>query len=388
MIASEREEMDTSKIVIGQVTPDISLELLEFDMKNPRFTPDHAPRASSDEAIIRIFHKHAELNELLLSISKNGYIDIEPLVVIKKQREDKLIVLEGNRRLAALRLFTNDELGSRLGITVPAIQSDKRDSIHSVSVMRVSNREAARTFIGFKHINGPQRWDAISKAKYATEWYLQEKEAGSEFDLADIARSMGDSHATIRRLVNGYLALRQAEDWGLFQIEGRYPGKKFGFSHFYTALTKPEYQRFLGLERNWMSDQPSSTPVPENKKSELVELLTWLYGSKADSIKPVIKSQNPHVRNLGKVISDPVALTNLRKSRDLDSAYEELTPPGTKFAEAFLQARELAKIALAHVRSGFTGEKEYGPRADEFADDAVQLRDNMKTIIAQHNKGD
>ena len=98
-----------------------------------------------------------------------------------------------------------------------------------IRVKWVNNRTEARAFIGFKHINGPFKWDALAKAKFAAAWF----EDGG--DVVTISRTLGDNHNTVRRLVNGWYALRQASDDG-FDREDRSKAR-FAFSHLYTALT-------------------------------------------------------------------------------------------------------------------------------------------------------
>ena len=80
------------------------------------------------------------------------------------------------------------------------------------------------------------------------------------------------------------------------------PGKRFAFSHLYTALTRPGYRDFLGLGDEWRSEDPQPNPVPKKNLENLQQVLIWLYGSKSDGIKPVITSQNPDLKFLGAVL--------------------------------------------------------------------------------------
>ena len=66
------------------------------------------------------------------------------------------------------------------------------------------------SYIGFKHINGPHRWDALAKARFAATWYRKERKHG--LTLEKIAQRLGDRHDTVVRLVNGIFVLDQAEE--------------------------------------------------------------------------------------------------------------------------------------------------------------------------------
>ena len=84
-----------------ETTEKVPIKRLRLDQRNPRLVG--TAENSADEAIIAHLYRAAELDELLQSISATGYLDIEPLVVMSTPDSDNLIVLEGNRRLAALR---------------------------------------------------------------------------------------------------------------------------------------------------------------------------------------------------------------------------------------------------------------------------------------------
>jgi hypothetical protein len=175
----------------------VAPETLNFDLANPRFVDG---QATNEEEIITHLVDEADVDELVQSILSAGYVDYEPLIVLKKGN----VVLEGNRRLAALRLISDKQLRVKLKFSLPEIES-KSDVPAEVRVRYVVSRAEARSFIGFKHINGPFKWDALAKAKYAADWF---NEGG---DIGPISRTLGDNHNTVRRLVNGWYALKQAQ---------------------------------------------------------------------------------------------------------------------------------------------------------------------------------
>ncbi len=112
---------------------------------------------------------------MLQSVAANGYLDIEPLIV--ELNNGAFTVLEGNRRLAAIKLFREEDLAGKVfqivGIKVktPEISQESRAMLDAVPIYRVASREDARFYIGFKHINGAAKWDSFAKARYAAHWY-------------------------------------------------------------------------------------------------------------------------------------------------------------------------------------------------------------------------
>ena len=222
----------------------VSVERLVLDHRNPRLVSVDGD--TTDVEIIAQLYRAEDLGELLQSIAANGYMDIEPLIVLEE--DGHLIVLEGNRRLAAIRLFREPGLAdriserARLRITLPDVPDPYRDTLDQVSIYRVASREDARSFIGFKHINGAAKWESYAKAKFAADWYR-----GGGISLADIASRIGDKHDTVKRMVNAIYVLEQAQGAGIFSIDDR-ASLRFNFSHLYTALSRATYMQFLGLD--------------------------------------------------------------------------------------------------------------------------------------------
>ncbi|MCY4173713.1 MAG: hypothetical protein OXF25_06560 [Cyanobacteria bacterium MAG CAR3_bin_5] len=321
----------------------VEVERLRLDRWNPRLVGE-GENISEEEMIARLYLS-ADLGELLQSISANGYMDIEPLIVMPdpQSRDDKLIVLEGNRRLAALRLLREPDLVSKikksegLSIPVPTIGEQQRTTLDTVSVCHVDSREAARSFIGFKHINGPAKWDAYAKAQFAAEWYKSGRDQGVNLEF--IANAIGDKHNTIKRMVSAVYVLEQASKEKLFDIEDRY-SRRFSFSHLYTALARSQYMDYLGLEDGWARHDPHEDQVPKGKLGELKNMLMWIYGSREDDRKPVIQSQNPDIRRLGEVLAHAESRHVLETKHDLDAAYASTESVDTRFIEALIKARD------------------------------------------------
>ena len=363
-----------SDVPIEETCP-VSVEWLVLDRKNPRLVGND-PNAS-DEAIIAQLFKSEELGELLQSIAANGYLDIEPLIVMEK--DGALVVLEGNRRLAAIRLFREPDLiesifdQERVRIKLPTITDDAQATFEEVSVYRVAERDDARSFIGFKHINGAAKWDSYAKGKFAADWYRS-----GGVSLEQIAERIGDAHATIKRMVNAIYVLEQAESSDIFHITDRV-NPKFNFSHLYTALSRAPYMEFLGLDAAWARYDPEPNPVPKAKVNNLREVLTWIYGSKEDDAAPVVLSQNPDIKRLGEVLLNAEGLNVLRSSGNLSEAHASTQPAEERFAEGLLRARSSIRDVANSLR-GFDG------RDRSLVDIAEDIEETIQAILARMRK--
>ena len=363
-----------------ETTTKVPVERLRLDRANPRLDGEAAE--ASDERIIARLYRAAELDELLQSISANGYLDIEPLVVMRDGDDDGLIVLEGNRRLATLFLLREPALVGRVAaaestrITVPEIDDAVRQTLNEVSVYLVASRERARAFIGFKHINGPQKWDAYAKARFAADWYRKGRADG--IGLEQIAQAIGDRHDTIKRMVSAIYVLEQAREERLFDIEDRYP-PKFGFSHLYTALSRSQYMDYLGLEAAWSRHDPTPEQVPRDRLPRLKQVLVWIYGSKTDGAAPVVQKQNPDIKRLGEVLAHAEGLHVLEQTGNLDQAHASTESVDTRFTASLLRAREAIKDAAGSLRA-------YDGRDQSLLDIAEDIRETAEVVHSRMAK--
>jgi hypothetical protein len=359
-------------------TGKVSTDLLDFDPGNPRLIEDGIENPT-DEQIIVALADMADLSEVVESIAANGYIDIEPMIAQRVGARWR--VLEGNRRLAAIRILQNPSLAKGTGISVPSITPANRKTLEEVTVYAVANPDQAREYIGFKHINGPHKWDAIAKGRFAADWYRKEKNRG--ITIEKIARRLGDGHDTVVRLVNGMFVLDQAENSRVYDLKDRYPGKRFAFSHLYTALTRPGYREFLGLPDEWRVVDPEPDPVPKKYLDNLRLVMLWLYGSKSDDIKPVIESQNPDLKNLSAVLASPHARTIMLTRNNLREAYEQVERKETRFEAALVNGKQNVEMAMSQIIGYDPEDSTLLEIGRDLKETSVQLYSSMAAMAAK-----
>jgi hypothetical protein len=164
---------------------------------------------------------------------------------------------------------------------------------------------------------------------------------------SEVSRALGDNHNTIRRLVDGWRVLQQAIGWG-FDIEQR-GTRRFSFSHLYTAVARPSVRQFLGLTED-LSDVLPTDPVPNEKRLDFLEFMSWLYGQGSDN-PPILRSQNPDLNRIVEILGNATATAELRRSRNLTYAYDEVVPKSTRFVEALFDAIRSSERASAQAHS-------------------------------------
>lgn len=357
-----------------RATHECPVNLLRLDLENPRLQTGNDFDISTEEELIEVLADIAALDELVLSICTNTYLNLEPLIVCGPDG-GPYTVLEGNRRIAAIHLIKAPVFAAKLGIKIPEpLSKNVLDSIEHVLVYRVTGHGDAREFIGFKHINGPQRWDAYAKAKYVTEWY---KNAERKVTIDEIAAKMGDNNNTLRAYIYAILIFEQAEEAGVWSRKDRPSARgRFAFSHLYTALLRTEYQEFLGLSGGW-SNLPPLKPIKRQYLQNLGEVLSYIYGSKSDNRLPLIQSQNPDLKNLGLAVDNPRARIALQNRATLEVALDEIKEPASAFHDALVTARLRLDRALG-LMSKYAG----GVSAiDDLIEEIFAQADTLKTMI-------
>ena len=94
-------------VVLGSKPRPIELTALEFDPENPRTIERLGPGASQGKIEEFLLGSEMKARDLVPSFISNGYIPYEPLIVKSTDKKGKFVVVEGNRRLAALRSMAN-----------------------------------------------------------------------------------------------------------------------------------------------------------------------------------------------------------------------------------------------------------------------------------------
>ncbi|MBM4163285.1 MAG: hypothetical protein FJ222_02425 [Lentisphaerae bacterium] len=326
---------------------------LLFDDENPRLSS--FGESTTQDALLRTLWDEMAVSEVALSIAANGYFEEEPLFVVpgdekKAEQKGKWVVVEGNRRLAAVKLLRNAELRRVMKATdLPAITEEQRKKLALLPVSVYPNKKSLWEYFGFRHVNGPKEWDSFSKAAYIAS--VRRK---YEVPLDEIARKIGDQHSTVTRIYRGFVLLEQAEKMTDFQRDDRI-ANRFYFSHLYTAADQREFQEFLGIDP---ARSLRDNPVPARHLPQLQELMVWLFGSKSDNKSPVVEQQNPHLKWLRRVIGNRQALYALRSGISLQRSHEISLGDDRRFQEALVKAKDALQEAKATVTTGYKGEAE------------------------------
>ena len=158
---------------------------LLLDPNNPRIREDVRTTRKFDERevlnpetqeyILSVINRKAHhIADLIQGISTQGFIASgDDMIVRKTVRPGKYLVLEGNRRLAAIKSILGEREGLKPGV---------RGTLTSLKVKEftyATNREFSEEavidiLLGLIHINGRLDWSAIERASYIYNSYVRE----------------------------------------------------------------------------------------------------------------------------------------------------------------------------------------------------------------------
>lgn len=292
---------------------EVEIKQLLFDPQNPRL-PELLGKNQTE--IFRFLVDQIGIDDVLQSIAASGMIEGDPIIArdaeaIKDATSDaakKYFVIEGNRRLAALKLLTGETIGDGLEEpSVPKVSASADSTIKKVTIQLGWNEPDIDAYLGYKHVTATREWPPEAKARFVI---ARVKGNFSSDNLSEFARRLGTTLPTLRRWVAAFLTLKQAEAAGVFKPEEAYAKRYFGT--FYTLLGSQQVQSFLGLK----GDSVVENPVPQGNLPNLKEFIGWSIGTKREP--PVVNSRKQ--QKLDAVLASAPALQFFRVRRDLDAA--------------------------------------------------------------------
>lgn len=317
---------------------------LLLDAENPRLPDEY--RGATQAELLAYIEKHYDLEELGWSMVVHGYYVEEPLLAIPvDNRPENYIVVEGNRRLATLKLLTDPEsralIGKNIWGELAQLAQEEGNDLARVPVREYGTRVQLLEYLGFRHVSGLMQWEAEAKARFVFQLVTD-----YNYSFEHIARTIGSRPDAIRRQYIAWATLIQARQAG---IDVAPAVRRFGV--YYRALQSPGTRAFLHLT-GWIDGTPDlREPLGEGGTDRFDEFQGFIFGTKR-----VIK-ESRRLDDLGKVLSEPVALEVLRQERDVDVALRELPEDRT----AVLATMRTAYRSLTTVNGAvfqFSGDRD------------------------------
>ena len=154
------------------------LDDLYLDPKNPRLGRRQANADLSQEEILDLMRNWV-LDELAVSYSESGFWTHEALLVVEEDVDGKpgLVVVEGNRRLAALiylrDAINGNPISKKWASLVENLKENTLEELKElfshIPYIQIDSSQEVESFLGFRHVTGIKQWPSEQKARYITK---------------------------------------------------------------------------------------------------------------------------------------------------------------------------------------------------------------------------
>ena len=292
------------------------LEEFRLDPRNPRLGMWRPGDSLLPQETIYARMKDWTLHELATSFLESGFWAHEAVLCVREELdgEQALVVVEGNRRIAALmrlqRAYDGEER-SRTWLRFIEESPRPEDLFARVPYMCLSNREEADAFLGFRHVTGIKEWRPPEKAHFIA------KLVESGMSYRQVMRKIGSQTEVVKRNYIAHCILEKMEQ----EQELDSDKVKERFSVLFLSLRTQGVQQFLGVEEKFDVEPCDVKPVIGNAHiGNLKEYAIWLFGDR-DHLPVVTDSRQ--VDRFARVLGSEKALEYLRSidNPSLDRAF-------------------------------------------------------------------
>jgi len=284
----------------------VKLDQLLLDPNNPRFAelgidvkdvPElrFSEPAVQDNCIRKLKEKRFDLVELRDTIKELGFLPMDRIVVRRwnhSKNGDFYVVIEGNRRIAALKWLIEIHQTGREQLIEQQIKN--LTELEVLLLEQEADDDLVRLILpGLRHVSGIQEWGPFQKG--LTVFKLRESGKSPQ----EAAQSLGLSTRAANQLWRAFLGLRQMkedDEYGDFAVPQKY-------SYFEEIMRQPTVKDWLG----WKDEQQKFVNEDRMRK-----FYSWMIGepveenNRSDPKLPEARS----VRNLAKILDNKLAMTN------------------------------------------------------------------------------
>ncbi len=355
-------------------------EKLEFDKDNPRLP--HSVVNSNDEAdVIDWMLKDASIIELMGSIGEKGFFAGEPLLgVADTNNSGKYIIVEGNRRLTAVKLLHHPDLAKRKVNSIKIVADEAKIKPSELPVLLFEKRKEILDYLGFKHITGVKQWSALAKAKHLRE--LQEHYRGSDIPISEqyrqLAKAIGSRSDFVRELLIGLDVYDKIYENGFFDIKGL-DEESIDFGVYYNAFKYSNIPQFLGINKN------ENLPTKNLDIKKLEEITRWV--SEKDSQGRTRLGESRNLSKINAIVKAPEAIALFREGRTLDDALLYTEEPYELFKKSISDSLYSIRDAQKNFHHVSEPQDTDFKTLNELTNIASDLKDLVELKMSKSKKG-
>lgn len=325
------------------------VEALWLDPQNPRIGRVKRRENPTQNELLAIMSTWT-LDELVDSfLNAGGFWTQDALIIVKEihDGEEKLVVVEGNRRLAALKLMMRGLSGLP---HVPRPILDKlRDAnialddelFQAVPYLLAEQRSDVAAYLGFRHVTGIKEWPPTEKAEFITQLI-----EGGGLTYRDVARQIGSRSDVVKHNYIAFKILEQVE--GAFQDDEWVDRIESKFSVLLLSLRSTKVRDFLGIDTTSDAEKGQRDIVPVSKRDDLQRFIEWVFGTKT---KKAIVRDSRQIDRFADVLSEPRSIAYLYETPDpkFEIAYSLTRAAADLVIDPLQEAHRQLTLAMAQL---------------------------------------
>ena len=355
-------------MAIGTDLEYASLDDLFLDPMNPRLGRDNSGEDVSQERVLELM-KDWTLDELAISFLESGGFWTQEALLVARERlygESRLVVIEGNRRLAALMYLRKAIEGNPTSSKWEEIARHTRppkNLFTKIPYLLATSRKDVEAFLGFRHVTGIKEWKPAEKAQFIAKLI---DERGYTYE--DVRRKIGSKTPTVRQNYISYRLLLQIEN-----VAQQIPKENFEerFSVMYLSLREKGVQQYLQID---ILAEPGKAkkPVPRQHLRALGNFALWLFGG--DESRPPVFTDSRQVTNFGRILESKEAIKYLERTENpkFEVAHQLAGGDEPEITKLLAIAADNIELALTRVHL-YKKSKDIREVMVRLASDATQL---------------
>jgi hypothetical protein len=248
-----------------------------------------------------------DLGALRDSITSNGFVPFEQIVVESYKPDAKpplFVVIEGNRRAAAIQTILRDASGGALDLRPEVSESLKTLNVIEITGTKEERSKYQKTLMAIRHVAGVREWGPYQQARLVVEMFDNE-----EHSFGPVAERIGISSREVARRYRASKALQQMEQDEEFS---EYAEPKL-YSFFHEAVSQPKV-------RNWLNFSDETYRAENAEARRIFYELLSPREINGEILPAKLQNANRQVRQLKDIVDKPFPLKVLA---DPEKSFED-----------------------------------------------------------------
>ncbi len=294
-------------MAIGTELKYAQLDELYLDPMNVRLGRNNTGRDVTQDQVLELMEDWT-LDELAVSFLESGVFWTHEALLVTEELlygEKRLVVIEGNRRLATLKYLKRALDGGKVPRKMGQIAKTAKppSSLFTrIPYIKVGSREEIESFLGFRHVTGIKDWKPAEKAEFIARLVDDGK-----MNYEQVRRKIGSKTHTVRQNYISYRLLLQIED----HVDISEDQFQERFSVMYLSLRTNGVQKYLQIDIH-ADPKAAKKPVPTSQLKALANFALWLFGD-GDKHLPIF-SDSRQVDNFGRILESKEAVKYLERT--------------------------------------------------------------------------